>query len=56
MQVSRVENINVSEISMPIKTPETETWRVPFILDLLNPINEISSGERDMLVNYICRT
>jgi hypothetical protein len=32
---SSIENINVSEVVMPIKTPEAESWRVPFLKDLL---------------------
>ena len=55
---SNIENINTTEIVMPIKTPEVEKWRVPFLRDLLEMRNgvpcEINRYEIDTFINYVC--
>ena len=55
---SSIENINVSEVVMPIKTPEAESWRVPFLKDLLalreGSQSELNKNEIDTFINFIC--
>ena len=43
---------------MPIKTPEAESWRVPFLKDLLalkeGSQSELTNNEIDTFINFIC--
>ena len=60
LNVENMESINIKNISMPIKTPVTETWRLPQLLDLMALRNckpdDITIDEINIMVNYVCCT
>ena len=57
--VTHFDDININNIKMPIKTPETEGWRLPFVQELLpikrgNRAVDINSTEINNYMNFIC--
>lgn len=57
--VTHFDDININNIKMPIKTPETEGWRLPFVQELLsikrgNHAVDINSTEINNYMNFIC--
>lgn len=59
MNVEGVEDINIKNISMPIKTEAQNSWRVPFLKELLS-LREgsyesgLSNIEINDIITYIC--
>ena len=58
LNLSNFDLINVHDISMPIKTIESESWRVPFLRDLVNirghPCQNLTVDEVSDFIHYIC--
>lgn len=59
LQVDQVEDINLSSIKMPIKTPITEEWRIPFLRELLltrSGFNTVDFTIKEIndVIDYIC--
>ena len=58
LKVNNMTDINIHDISMPIKTPDTELYRLPLLIDILKlrdncPI-DIEIDEVNHILNYIC--
>ena len=60
LNLINIENIDVSDISMPIKTVEFDSWRVPFLRDLVglrgHPCTNLTETEINDFINHICCT
>ena len=59
MNVDRIEDVVINNISMPIKTEVQDAWRIPFLKDLLsvkrgNSGGDLSKTEIQDIINYIC--
>ena len=60
LNVENIENVNINEISMPIKTPGLDSWRDPFLRDLITlrdskpDSNFIPKTELQDFINYVC--
>ena len=55
--VTSPDKVDLTDISMPIKMPDTETWRIPFIFDIINSIgNEIDLNNDDLnqILWHVC--
>lgn len=57
--INSIEQVNVKNICMPIKTPVSESWRLPLLKELLC-IREglitvdLSEAEINQLINFVC--
>jgi hypothetical protein len=59
LNVPSVEDINIQNIFMPIRTPVCETWRVPFLKELLDlrtnfSQTDLTAAELKNFIDYIC--
>ena len=58
LKVNNMTEINIHDISMPIKTPDTELYRLPLLIDILylrdNCPIDIEIDEVNHILNYIC--
>ena len=55
MKVNNMQDIDVHKISMPIKTPTADCWRVPFLRELLFVQQaDMTAAEREQLIYFIC--
>ena len=59
MEVARIEEVSVKNISMPIKIDARDSWRLPFLKELLllreeNCNDGLSQMEIQSIINYIC--
>ena len=57
--VARMEDINIENISMPIKLEERDSWRIPFLKELLSLRSGygevgISKNEMQDIINHLC--
>ena len=57
--VARMEDINIENISMPIKLEERDSWRIPFLKELLSLRSGygevgISKTEMQDIINHLC--
>ena len=60
LNVENMENIILRNISMPIKTPHSEEWRLPFLKELLClrdfVPDDLTIHEVNFMIQYVCCT
>ena len=57
--VSSPDKVMLNNIPMPIKMPDEESWRLPFIYDLLNlrsAESDIPKDDLKYILNFLCVT
>ena len=51
------DKVNLTDISMPIKMPDVESWRIPFIYDIINSIGselDLNNDELYQILWHVC--